>query len=236
MIGTESAFSKLDNAWRKMLAEPLPGKPALRKFSLGDCRSAQGEFKDYRPVERDALRYEVRQIIAAADLHSIAYCIPIATYDRIIRGRVRKAYGPPDGVAFASCADYALQVAETLRGSPIACIFDQGQERPWLTAFLRAAEERASAKGITTSYSFGAVIDHCGLQAADTIATEHYWQYKRNAGADVPVSDPHFDSLLRHNKPAGWILHEADLQRLRRDYLRERPLRDYLKTAKKRYD
>src|SRR3546814_20328068 len=110
---------------------------------------------------------------------------------------------------------------------PSACVCDKGQERSWLQGFLDDADQRAAAKGSPISYSFGAVSDFYGLQAADTIATEHYWQSLRFLDTGEPISDPHFKSLMKQTNPVGYVLHEADIRALREDYLRAKPLREH---------
>ena len=37
LLGTEEQWKVLNSAWRKLLKEPLPGKPFLKKFGLADC-------------------------------------------------------------------------------------------------------------------------------------------------------------------------------------------------------
>jgi hypothetical protein len=230
VIGTDAEFDVLDAAWSAKLDKPFPGKPPLSKFSVGDCRWADGEFRDYKPAERDALRYEMREIIQNSGVRPVAYTVPVGTYNKIIRGRVRRAYGPPDGIAFAACADQAFRVAEANK-LPLTCTFDKGQRRPWLNFLLEDADRRATDRGVKIGYAFGAVADHCGLQAADTIATEHYW-YALEAGpvaGPLATMDPHFVSLIKMTKPTGYVFLEHDMVNLRDEFRKQFPLRDWFR-------
>lgn len=227
VAGTEADFEKLDVAWSSKLKEPLPGKPPLKKFSLSNCALSVGEFESYKPAERDALRYDMRQIIAESGVRPRAYAVPVRAYNRIIRGRVRKAYGAPDGIAFSACASWAMGVAE-INNMPLTCVFDKGQSRPWLDFLLNDADERAAVKGVDISYGYSAVADVCGLQAADTIATEHYWYALACARSHPPVITPHMASLIETTNPSAYVFLENDMETLRREYLKIFPLRDWL--------
>jgi hypothetical protein len=234
VVGTVSQFEAFDVAWAEMLAQPLPGKPPLKKFSLSKCASARGEFENYRPEERDALRYKTREIIEAASIRSVAYAVPIRLYDTVLRGRVRRTYGPPSGIAFAACADFALQVSEKSGRLPLTCEFDVGQDNENARSFVSNAESRARHKGVPISYSFAPVQGSYGLQAADTIATEHYWYGLDFIEADEPVMSPHFASLVNMANPTGWVLTRAELEQMKARYLEAHPIRSWLKRQSER--
>lgn len=237
VIGTSAHLNQLDFLWGEMLAEPLPGRPRLRLFSAGDCRwaNSNSEFRDYKAAERDFLRMRVRKIIQDSGVRSIAYAIPIKLFNSIIRGRVRRDYASPSGVAFASCADFAMQACERVKvgcaSIPLACYFDKGQhdQDPQLAELIADAEKRAADRGIPISYGFVPVLGTYGMQAADTIATEHYWySCELLADPNAPMQ-PHMESLVELTKPLGWTMGEEELLKMRDDYYRAFPLRDYLK-------
>jgi hypothetical protein len=234
VVGPEAAFDQLDSAWAAKLARPLPGKPRLNKFSVGDCAVSVGEFASYKPAERDALRYDMRQIIRDAGVHCRAFTVPIEIYNRIIKGRVRRAYGPPHGIAFAACADYSLSLAET-NNQPLVCIFDKGQKQPLLDFLVADAEKRAASRGVPISYGFAAVKDVCGLQAADTIATEHYWYSLDALNSPRPKMTPHMQSLVKMTDPAAYVLMEAEMEKFKAEYLAKYPLKNWLGSVAARF-
>lgn len=227
VIGTSTEFARLEEAWGRMLSEPLPGKPPLRKFSVGDCAWGRDEFIGYKPAERDALRYDVRKIIGDSGVRSVAYTIPVPQYRRILKGRPLRAYGPPDSMAFASCADLAMQVSKR-DGRPLACVFDKGQENERLHFYIEHAEKRAVDLEVAISYSFAPVLGTPGLQAADTVATEHYWYALECLKANPPVITPHFASLIEMMGPDGFVLLEPELTKLRKEFLAQYPLKSWI--------
>jgi len=222
-------------AWIEKLTQPLPGKPSLSKFSCRDCARGRGEFFGYEQGARDLLRNEMRQIIADSGIRPCAYSIPIKLYNEVLTGRVRRAYGPPDGIAFAACADHALKVAAANK-LPMAAIFDKGQKSAYLDFLLEDAEMRANRRNVPVRYSYMAVADSAGLQAADTIATEHYW-YSVDLNKDEGAKPtPHFKSLIEKTGPAGYFLARPELEEMRDVYRSQNPLRDWLRGKRKRQE
>jgi len=235
LFGTIDEFDQLERAWVEKLARPLPNKPKLSKFSCRDCARGDGEFVGYGQGERDLLRNEMRQIIADSGVRPCSYSVPVRLYNEILRGRVRRAYGPPDGIAFTACADHSLKVAQA-QELPLACVFDKGQQRPYLDNLLADAEARAARLNVPVSYSYMAVVDFPGLQAADTIATEHYWYSLDLLQDERAEMSPHFKSLVRKNHPTGYWLMRPELEEMRRTYLAEHPLRKWLMGKRSRDD
>ena len=229
IVGSIPQIQMLERAWDLMLSEPLPGKSKLSKFGLSDCKNRKGEFVDYNYGESDALRYRAREIIQQSGVKCIAYAVPIVLYNTIIRGRVRRDFGEPDGLAFASCADFAIQVSQNFNGAPLACIFDKGRSFKSEMLYIQDAEKRANALGVAVSYAFAAVSDSYGLQAADTVATEHYWYGIDCLSTDEPEIKPHFKSLIDMTEPSSFTLSAANLHELRRKYYKMYPIRKWVK-------
>lgn len=238
VVGTVEQFEELEARWDEMLASPFSNRPRLKAFSVGDCRWHNNEFKTYSEAESDALRYRARKIMEDAGIRAIAYSIPVKLYDSIIRGRARRDYGAPSGIAFASCADFALQISEQTRpgGVPLSCYFDKGQadQYPNLAMYIREAEGRAAAKGVPITYGFAPVAGTYGLQAADTIATEHYWYALDCLKNPNPRLKPHFQSLIKMTNPKGFTMGVEELTKMRDDYYRMYPIRDWLKNFGKK--
>jgi hypothetical protein len=232
--GTDDQFTAFECEWERFLAEPLPGKPKLTKFSLGDCRNSVGEFESYTPAERDAVRYIVRNLISNAKIGSIAFCVPVDLWKKYLPPRAQRYFGGPDVVAFASVCETALNSCVATGGIPLACVFDKGQKSRVLDKHIDAvAEKRAEDLGLPISYTFGAVKDHYGLQAADTIATQHYWQVLEPGGLNNPA-DPHFKSMMKMNRPFGLVLGEQGLLEMKQQFLDRNPAEKWLTTPGKK--
>lgn len=234
LVGSIAQIQLLEKAWDLMLAVPFPDKPSLKKFGLSDCKNRKGEFVGYSYGESDALRYRAREIIQQSGARCIAYAVPVALYNRVIRGRVRKDFGDPDGLAFASCADFAIQVSQGFGGAPLVCVFDKGRQNQSEILYIQDAEKRADALGVNTSYAFAPVAQSYGLQAADTIATEHYWYGIECLASDDPEPNPHFKSLVNMTEPSSYTLGEAELHELRRKYYQMYPIGKWTKNREAR--
>src|SRR5437588_11737895 len=53
LMGTESQWLKFERKWKIKLAEPLPGKPPLKRFHMFDCEARVGEFEYYSDPEKN---------------------------------------------------------------------------------------------------------------------------------------------------------------------------------------
>lgn len=224
VIGSVDQFSVLEYLWGHFLTEPADGKPPIKKFSASDCRSGRNEFEGWEQGARDLARRNARQIIAKAQVVPIAYAVPLKAFNKIIRGRVLRAYAPANGMAFAACADIAFKLARK-RNEAVACVFDFGQSSPELDGLLADNLERAKKEGIPVSHTFQAVVDSYGLQAADTIATEHYWFSLQGLKGGDAKPDPHMAALVRETEPFSYLMHEDDMRGLRDRYIKAFPLR-----------
>lgn len=228
LIGNTEAFSVLEYLWEQFLREPAEGKAPITKFSARDCRRGRGEFDGWEEGARDRARKIARDIIVKSQLVPVCYAIPVDEFNRIIRGRVRRAFGDANAISFAACADTALKLARK-RKEAMACVFDAGQQSKFLTELLDDNLKRAKEFGVPISHTFQAVVDSYGLQAADTIATEHYW-YTLNSvqtGSDEP--EPHMRALLRDTDPYGFVMVKEDMENLRERYLKQFPLSRHLR-------
>lgn len=220
LAGATGHFFQLDQRWRELLAEPLPGKPRLEKFSLSDCRWGEGEFRHYKPAERDRVRYLFRQAILDSGMHPFSFAVDVAAWDKLVTGKMREAYAcGADGVAFSGCADLAIKLTEKMPlKSQMACVFDKGQRKPELISLLDDAEQRAEAQDLSVTYTFARVVDVTGLQAADTIATEHYWHGLNVLDGKEDELSPHLTSLITRVKTRAYILERPQILRLRREF------------------
>ncbi|MDE2435491.1 MAG: hypothetical protein KGM49_04430 [Sphingomonadales bacterium] len=226
LIGNTEAFSVLEYLWEQFLREPAEGKPSIKKFSARDCRRGRGEFDGWEEGARDRARKIARDIIVKSQLVPVCYAVPLDDFNRIIRGRVRRAFGDANAIAFAACADTAMKLAKK-RNEAMACVFDAGQETPFLTELLADNIKRAKDMSVPISHTFQAVADSYGLQAADTIATEHYWYTLNSIQTGSAEPEPHMRALLRDTDPFGYVMVRADMENLRDRYRKQFPLWRY---------
>ena len=220
LAGASGHFFELDAAWRKLLLNPLPGKPSIKKFSLYDCRWGEGEFAAYKPAERDRVRYLFRQAILDSGMHPFAFSVDVKAWDEIVTGDMRAAYAcGAAGVAFSGCADIAIRLtAKMPTKSQMACVFDKGQRKPETLSLLEDAEQRAAAASVPITFTFAAVMDVTGLQAADTIATEHYWYGLNVLDGREQERSAHLMSLITRRRTRGYILQRPQILGLRREF------------------
>ncbi|GAC1403482.1 MAG: hypothetical protein NVSMB69_00060 [Novosphingobium sp.] len=220
LVGVSGHFFELGRRWRELLAEPLPDKPRLSKFGLGDCRWGLGEFQSYKPAERDRVRYLFRQAILDSGMRPFSFAVDVQAWNKIVTGDMREAYAcGADGVAFSGCTDLAITLSSMMpEKSQMACVFDKGQRKSELQSLLADAEGRAAMAGTPIVYTFAPVSEVTGLQAADTIATEHYW-YGLNVldGKDEERS-LHLMSLISRVKTRAYILQRPQILSLRRSF------------------
>lgn len=220
LAGATGHFLELDAAWRRLLAEPLPGKAPLKKFALADCRAGEGEFANYKPAERDRIRYLFRQVILDSGMHPFSFAVDAKAWDDIVTGEMRDAYKcGASGVAFSGCADLAIKLTGKMPiSSQMACVFDKGQRRPEMLDLLKDAETRAANASVSVTFTFAPVADVSGLQAADTIATEHYWYGLNVLAGKEEERSPHLMSLITRVKTRAYILQRPEILSLRREF------------------
>lgn len=231
LVGSVDQFDRLDEAWREKLLSPLQGKSPLSKFGVADCAHAVGEFRDYKPAERDSLRYDMRTIIEDAGLSPIAFSIPVTLYNRLVKGRARVTLGPPDSQAFFACASHALKQAKRANLS-LACVFDKGQKKHMTDMALKAASQMALGLNVPVSYTYQDVGSSTGLQAADIIATEFNWYTKAFFKEADAAPSPHFRSLLNKSGGHSWIMDEAGIKWMLNDFRSKFPVRNWLKSRR----
>ncbi len=221
IAGATGYFIKLDHAWRKLLAEPLPGKPPIKAFSLADCFWSVGEFQDYKPAERDAVRFLFRQAIIDSGMKPFCYGIDVKAWQSLAIGKINSDYDvSAAAMAFAGCAEAARKISVMMnKMSPMACVFDKGQRKPELDFLISKADEAAVLEGVSVTYTYAAVADVTGLQAADTIATEHYWYGKALLDGDGKKDQisPHLLSFVQKVKTRAYYLFRPQLVQMKRE-------------------
>lgn len=203
-IGTPDAWMGFDEKWEKLLSAPLPGKAALTKFSLSKCAAPDGEFASYKIGERDLIRNLFREVIASSAIFPIAFGVAKKEYEKTFSKQMRQDYSEDTEIrafipAVARCIDYAVFKNE----KQVALVFDQGREKYVLDGLKKLLDDPKYGDRVT-SYAFAKVADFNPLQAADTIATEHYWNCKAIlTGNDQSPHMKHFIKTMRENNTSG---------------------------------
>jgi hypothetical protein len=210
LIGTDAQWEPFDAKWRARLAAPLPGKPRLSQFHLSSCMSPAGEFRDYKPVEREAVAGEFRDIIIQSGLGSTASAVDRAAWDELIAGPVRTFLGSPLQPCFLHCLDRAIEYVRAwgAEGDQLVVMFDEGIEsdelRDLIKKYLWNQPEVASV-------IFDRVEKFPPLQGADVIATESYWQAQHWLGGHAGNARPPFEHYLKHARSEGLIFDRSTI-------------------------
>jgi hypothetical protein len=207
LIGSEDQWAEFDERWKKLLAEPLPGKPSLKQFHSTECRGNHGPFGNYNVAERDRITYLFRQIILETGLFSVASIIDQIAWNELVVGPIRMIIGEADVFCSSKCIDCAIRIARlAYPGQKLAVVFDRGFQSDMLTRVAGLYEKRKDDYPEVSAIGFAKVADMCGLQGADMIATESYWYAQEwlKAGADAKAR-AHFRDYLTRDLSAGLI-------------------------------
>jgi hypothetical protein len=179
LLGLAEDWIDLETAWRARLASPLSGKPPLKAFSLEGCVNLRKPFKDdgYAREECESLRGDFRTMIISSGLFQLAYAIPPPDWDAIVVPPYREYMGTAEEACFFAFIDGAVERVRSLDSERVKIDFvyvkGRGNGRlRWLAKLFELSKDRYPQIG---QISFEPVAAHPGLQAADTIATEHYW-------------------------------------------------------------
>jgi hypothetical protein len=218
-IGMDTEWSRFDGAWRAKLAQPLDGKPRLRKFGLADCQAKRGEFAGYSVAESDLIQNEFRAIIVRHRLLGMAFAVDRPIWDRLITGAAREHLGDAEVVCFASCFNGAI--ARAIEYFPdesmLSLHFDRGRLSPKLSAVVDTVTRNYSGKPEIVSISFDPVEKFTPLQAADVIATENYWHAKGWLEGKIQPR-PHLAHFLERVSTEGYILDEPMVRKTLRSH------------------
>ncbi|MGD0024349.1 MAG: DUF3800 domain-containing protein [Xanthobacteraceae bacterium] len=230
LIGLDTQWEPFDAKWRAKLAAPLPDKPRLRKFHLSSCMAPDGEFRDYKPVERQAVAGEFRDIIIESGLGSTASAVDTVAWDELVVGPVRRFLGSALQPCFLHCLDRAMEYARAwgTEGDQIAVMFDKGTESDELHSLI---DKYLWNQSEIVSVTFGRVEKFTPLQGADVVATESYWQAQYWLGGNTGNLRPPFDHYLKHAKAEGLIFDRQTIieelkRRDERGFLKARAERD----------
>ena len=211
LIGPTQHWDALEREWVAKLAEPLPGKPAIKAFHLSHLIGHHGEFRDYRPAEIDMLRHDFRQIILDSSLLQIVTVVSRPDWDELVVPPYRNVLGSAEEMCFSGIIVNSLEFlrARSTRGQKIAYVYDIGRKTPELERLFKMVENPEYRPEIT-SVTWGQVNDMPPLQAADFIANENY-RAAQEWMETGDVKSPHFRRLL-DGLDLGFILGREEIQ------------------------
>ncbi len=219
ILATSEQARVLSDKWGELLGAPLPDKPPLKKFHLSHCAAADGEFSNYNLGERDLTRRNFRQIIVESGAEGVACAVSKKAYDELMVGDARKHYGSAEQNAVGGCILFSLKRAAELGEKEVAVVFDIGRDIPEVRSILQRVRNTYEGPANLVHIGFVAMDEFAGLQAADTIATENYWNALDYLDGNREPR-PHFKDFLSNAVTNGFILDrpsiEADIARFNR--------------------
>ena len=212
IVGTSEQITDLSETWRALLRRPLPGKPPLRQFHLAQCAISEGEFAHYTPAERDAVRFEFRQIMANAGVEGVGFAVSRRDWDDLIQGAAREYFGSAEEVSMGGCIRFGLEHAAARDEDRVSLTFDIGRRTPELQAQTERVLANYEGPAQLDRIDFLPVIEMPPLQAADTIATESYW-YACDWLQDARAAfRPHFRNLMENINAARFMMDRDEIQ------------------------
>lgn len=193
LIGTVAQLEILEEAWARQLYDPLPevGKASLSMFHMSHCEAAEGEFRDYKPVERMLVAQHFRDIMARTNLASTASAIDVVAWDDLVKGSVRDFLGPALEKCFVNCLDRVRDYSfDHEQGKHVEVVFDEGIENGRLHEIIDIYTDQQLGRVNFFSIKFGKVKCIYPLQAADIVATQNYWLAQEYLGIRAAGKDP----------------------------------------------
>ena len=215
LIGTDVQWDLFDKKWQEILANPVDGKPPLSQFHLSPCRGAEGEFKSYKPVERDYVTGRFRDVILDVNLVTIAAAVDRVAWDELVFGDIAAEVGGAIELCFFKCMEAMIWTIRLRRpGEAIIVGFDQGT-KPELEAWTKFYMMPPKQYPEIAAMGFSKVKEVTALQGADLIVTETY-QYAKECiskGSNA-VPNPIFEAFMKRELSAGLIFGRAQIEEM----------------------
>ncbi|WP_158808557.1 hypothetical protein [Beijerinckia sp. L45] len=213
LLGTDEQWDLFDAKWKHVLANPVAGKPPLTRFHLSPCRAGEGEFRFYKPVERDYVTGRFRNVILDVGLVTIAAAVDRKAWHDLIVGEVAEEVGGPIELCFYKCMEAMIETIRLRKpGEQVVVGFDRGTRQD-LEIWTRLYMTRPQPFPEIASMGFSAVSEVTALQGADLIVTETY-QYAKECiskGADA-VMNPMFDMFKDRELTAGLMFYREHVE------------------------
>jgi hypothetical protein len=206
LIGAEKHWSPFEIEWKAKLANPLPGKPPLRRFHMAPCMARGGDFAGYSEGERDAVIHDFRQIILDADLTGFSYAVSLKDWDTIIGTRSFRGLKDPEFFCMSNAITQSAKIArDYTTDKQISLIFDDRPDRREANEHIFSMYHHGHNLNVgreeIVGISFLSSEKIVALQAADMVAWETYDHAKKwlREGAEVPTR-PHLTPLAKSGR------------------------------------
>jgi hypothetical protein len=86
VFGNQFQWDYLSELWKNKLAEPSPGKEAIKRFHMFDCQNASGEFAGWSRTATDLLVHELTDILDRTMVWGYGAAVPRKDRDELIKG------------------------------------------------------------------------------------------------------------------------------------------------------
>lgn len=196
LIGQREHWEDFEPKWKAKLAQPLPGKPPLKRFHMFDCKWGLGEFIGWSEAERNAVTHDFRQIILDCGVTGVSAAIARADYDELVTGEVRTWLGSADEVAFGS----VISALDELKHHGLTLIFDDtgdGSTARYAHMYERyQAMFRLRKEPLLSGVSFRSMLTTLPLQGADMIAWETYFLAAERLKNPEAAPRPHLQRYI----------------------------------------
>ena len=223
LIGTEVQWAGFEQQWRARLAEPLPGKPPLRRFHMTDCHNRRDEFKDYSEAERDAVIHGFRQVIIESGVYGNAAAVSRADWDRIVAPTPMLLwFGDADGFCFRDCVG---RLVSHFRHHPppdgdLSFVLDDRPHRTAFHEFLYAQYQplvllTQSPLRLSEKLGFASSEQCMPLQGADMWAWENHYHARDwlKRGAPVEIR-PHARQFFECGRFTVFVVGEREYNQI----------------------
>lgn len=212
VMGDTDWFASLEEPWKRLLDEPLPGKPPIKQFHHSHISNSWGEFSSYIPAERDMIIKVFRDEVISARLVPVSFSVVMADWEKLITGKYRQIWGTAEQFAFMSCVTAAFRMARA-GGAPVAIEFDAERLQDSRDGIIAAVQ--GLYQDAVVNVGFSKCRDVYGLQAADLVAYETFLLSLKILREGTEDPRPHFRRLLEGAPAAhGFIFRKQEIEAL----------------------
>jgi hypothetical protein len=203
VFGNQFQWDYLSQLWRNKLAQPSPGKEAIKRFHMFDCQNASGEFAGWPRTATDLFVHELTEILDRTMVWGYGSAVSRSDWDELIKGDDLLALlGDSEGQCIRNVYGGSIHWAqEHGHERDIAYIFDKRphreKENSLIFEVFRSLHEDESIRVKPVSLDFALSSDVPPLQAADLFAWETYQHVKDVVTNGQKITEPKRKTLLR---------------------------------------